>query len=252
MTSIGSWMHLPSPDVAELMGDAGFDWVVVDMEHSSTSHQSLPDLFRAISLNGTRPYCRIRLPEADLAVQALEAGAEGIIIPNVEDAYMLREIKHKMTYPPTGLRGVGFNRANGYGKYFSNYLMLKPVIVPMIENVTAIPELGHICNEGVDAVMIGPYDLSASLGKPGDFESNSFQQAIATIMGLCKKYNTPLGIHVVEPDKRLLQARIEQGFKFIAYSSDVVMLQDQLRSFGDHLHSDVHHNYTSADKSQTR
>ena len=228
--SIGSWMHLPSTDVAEMMGDAGFDWVAVDMEHGSISHQTLPDLFRAISLGGTRPYCRIRLPEPDLAVQALEAGAEGIIIPNIEDAYQLREIKHRMTYPPTGLRGVGFNRANGYGKYFSNYLMLKPVIVPMIENVTAIPELGHICNEGVDAVMIGPYDLSASLGKPGDFNSNSFQQALATIMGLCKKYNTPRGIHVVEPDNELLQARIEQGFKFIAYSSDAVMLQAQLRS----------------------
>ena len=239
--SIGSWMHLPSTDVAEMMGDAGFDWVAVDMEHGSISHQTLPDLFRAISMNGTRPFCRIRLPEADLAVQALEAGAEGIIIPNVQDAYQLREIKHKMTYPPTGFRGVGFNRANGFGKYFANYLMLKPVIVPMIENVTAIPELGHICNEGVDAVMIGPYDLSASLGKPGDFESNSFQQALATIMGLCKKYNTPIGIHCVEPDQRLLQARIQQGFKFIAYSSDAVMLQDQLQSVCIQQHLGDHH-----------
>ena len=229
--SIGSWMHLPSSDVAEMMGDAGFDWVAVDMEHGSISAQELPNLFRAITLGGTTPLCRIRIPEADLAVQALEAGAEGIIVPNTLDAYMLQEIKQSMHYPPTGLRGLGYSRGNGYGKYVQQQLMMKPLLIPIVENVSAIPELGHICNLGVDAVFIGPYDLSASLGKAGDFECAPFKEAIESIKFFCKQHNTPLGIHTVFPDKQLLNDRIKEGFQFISYSADIVMLQDHLQSW---------------------
>ena len=249
--SIGSWMHTGSSDIAEMMGDAGFDWVAIDLEHSSTEHHQLPDMFRALQLGNTIPLVRIAKPEADDATKVLEAGAKGIIIPNVTSYYDYLHIKHKTTYPPTGLRGVGFNRSNMYGKYFLDYIKFKPILIPMIENVVVIEELDKICKEEPDAVFIGPYDLSASLGKPGEFESEEYKQALSTIIDICNKNNIPAGIHQVNPDKEKLEEKINQGFKFIAYSSDVVMLQDQLQSIGDHLRSDDHHNYTSVNKSQT-
>ena len=229
--SIGSWMHLPSSEVAEMMGDAGFDWVAVDMEHGCIAHHQLPDLFRALQLGNTVPLCRIATPEADLAIQALEAGAKGIIAPNISDRYQYLDIKHRINYPPTGLRGVGFNRANGYGKYFEDYLNFQPLLVPMIENVDAIGELKYICEEKPDAVFIGPYDLSASLGIAGQFDNDHYKHAVQTISGITMKYDVPLGIHTVQPDRKLLDEKRDAGFKFISYSADVVMLQHQLQSW---------------------
>ena len=235
-TSVGGWIQLANTDVAEMMGDAGFDWVCVDMEHSPITRSDLPDLFRAITLGGTSPFCRIRLPEPDLAVEALEAGAEGIIVPNVVDAYQLREIKNMMHYPPKGFRGLGYCRGNMYGKYLEQHLMMNPILVPMIENASAIPSLPYICREGIDALFIGPYDLSASLGKAGDFDCPEFQSALDQIKFYAKEYQVPLGIHQVQPDGLELLEKRDEGYQFIAYSADIVMLQSCLRSFRAPLH----------------
>jgi len=228
-TSLGGWMQLANTDVAEMMGDAGFDWVCIDMEHSPITRSDLPDLFRAITLGGTSPFCRIRLPEPDLAVEALEAGAEGIIVPNVVDAYQLREIKNMMHYAPKGFRGLGYCRGNMYGKYLKQHLLMNPLLVPMIENASAIPSLPYICREGIDALFIGSYDLSASIGKAGDFDCPEFKSAIDQIKYYAKEYNVPLGIHQVAPDRLEMLQKEEDGYQFIAYSADIVMIQTCLR-----------------------
>ena len=225
--SIGSWMQTSSAEIAEIIGDAGFDWVAVDMEHSSIARHQLPDIFRALQLGNTAPFVRIARPESHLAIQALEAGAKGIIVPNISDGWQIEAIKNHITYPPDGTRGVGFNRANGYGKYFRDYLKFEPILVAMIEHHSSIEEVKNICKH-VDAILIGPYDLSASLGEAGDFDSKQFKQALATIHGLCKHENTPIGMHVVEPSKEKLQQFIDNGYRFISYSTDTVILESAL------------------------
>lgn len=228
-TTIGSWMQLANADVAEMMGDAGFDWICVDMEHSTITRSDLPDLFRAISLGGTTPIVRLKVSDPDLATEALEAGAEGIIAPNIYDPDQVRELKNAMRYPPKGFRGLGYCRGNGYGKYYKDNLDFDPLIIPMIENATAIPMIPFIFQEGVDALFIGPYDLSASLGIAGQFENTAYTHALDQIKFYCKEYKVPLGIHQIEPDREALDRLRDEGFRFISYSGDILMLQNHLK-----------------------
>ena len=118
--SIGTWQQIPHPSISEILGNAGFDWVAVDLEHGSVGVHQLPDLFRAIELGGSLPLARIAMASEKDCRQALDAGAGGVIIPMVRNAQQLEELIAVCQWPPTGTRGVGFCRANLYGKYFEN------------------------------------------------------------------------------------------------------------------------------------
>ena len=119
-SSIGSWIQIPDSSIAEIMGQSGYDWVAVDMEHGSISLCQLPDLFRALELGNTLPLARIAQGEAKDCKQALDAGAGGLIIPMVESAEQLQKVVQYSSWPPSGMRGVGFSRANLFGNIFLN------------------------------------------------------------------------------------------------------------------------------------
>ena len=106
--SIGSWMQIPHASVAEIMGQAGYDWVAVDMEHGAVSASQLPDLFRALELGGTLPLARLAQGHPKDCKQALDAGAGGVSVPMVESAQQLKEVRDACRWPPAGTRGVGF------------------------------------------------------------------------------------------------------------------------------------------------
>ncbi|MBF0292865.1 MAG: 2,4-dihydroxyhept-2-ene-1,7-dioic acid aldolase [Nitrospinae bacterium] len=225
--SIGSWMQIPHPSVAEIMGQAGYDWVAVDMEHGSIGVQQLPDIFRALELGGTLPLARIAQGETKDCKQALDAGAGGVIVPMIESAEQLTKARDACRWAPAGSRGVGFSRANLFGKNFESYNeeAQAPLLVAMIEHARAVENLADILQvEGLDAVMIGPYDLSASMGLTAQFESPKFMAAMERIRILCAQYDIPCGAHVVAPDVDVLKRRIAEGYRFIAYSIDAVFL----------------------------
>lgn len=229
--SIGSWLQIPHSSIAEIIGKAGYDWVVVDMEHGSISLNQLPDLFRALELGNTLPLVRIAQSEAKDCKQALDAGAGGLIVPMVESAKQLQNVINYASWPPKGTRGVAFSRANLFGKKFKKYLeeSQKPLIVAMIENVNALDELDDILNVGgLDAILIGPYDLSASMGLTSDFESKSFLDAMRKIKTKAEKAKIPCGIHIVQPDVEDLKKKISYGYRFIAYSIDAVFLNESV------------------------
>jgi 2-dehydro-3-deoxyglucarate aldolase len=225
--SIGSWIQIPHSSVAEIMGQAGYDWVAVDMEHGAIAVHQLPDLFRALELGGTLPLVRLAHGQPKDCKHALDAGAGGVIVPMVESAEQLIAVRNACRWPPSGTRGVGFSRANLFGKYFETYHeeAQAPLLVAMIENIFAVDCLEDILSvEGLDAILIGPYDLSASMKITAQFEDPAFIAAIERIRTLCFKSNTPCGIHVVLPDVDVLKLRIKEGYKFIAYSIDSVFL----------------------------
>ena len=227
--SIGSWIQIPNASVAEIMGQSGFDWVAVDIEHGSISTYLLPDLFRALELGNTLPLARLAQGSDKDIKEALDAGAGGIIVPMVESGNQLKDIRKASCWPPLGSRGVGFSRANLYGKYFNEYKKesQQPLLIAMIESEKAIKNLESILSvEGLDAILIGPYDLSASMGVIGDFSNQKFVNTIDQILKLSNKYKITAGIHIVEPSKIELEKKIEEGYKFIAYSLDSVMLLD--------------------------
>jgi 2-dehydro-3-deoxyglucarate aldolase len=227
--SIGSWMQISNSSVAEIMGQSGYDWVAVDLEHGSFSTHQLPDLFRALELGMTIPLARIAQGHPKDCKQALDAGACGVIVPMIESITQLEQVRDACCWPPSGKRGVGFSRANLFGQFFDQYAeeAQAPILVAMIENIDAIDKLESILQvQGLDAVMIGPYDLSASMGLTAKFEHPDFQQAMNFIRTLANKTNIPCGVHVVSPSEKELQQRLDEGYRFLAYSIDAVFLRD--------------------------
>ncbi len=230
--SIGSWMQIPHTSIAEIIGQAGYDWVAVDMEHGSISSHQLPDLFRAIELGNTLPLARVAQGKEKDCKQALDAGAGGLIIPMVESAKQLKEIVNFSAWPPSGNRGVAFSRANLFGKNFQEYIeeAQKPLIIAMIENINALDELDDILEvAGLDAILIGPYDLSASMGLTAKFDEQEFLDVMQKIKAKADKAEIPCGVHVVEPDESELKKKIVDGYRFIAYSIDSVVMEKFIR-----------------------
>mgnify|MGYP001210136320 CR=1 FL=1 len=231
--SVGSWIQIPHASIAEIMGQAGYDWIAVDLEHGSISPHQLPDLFRAIELGSCLPLARVALGTTKDCKQALDAGAGGIIIPMVSSARQLELVIESICWPPTGKRGVGFSRANLFGEHFSDYLKeaQSPIIVAQIEHIDAVNNLKQILNvDGVDAFIIGPYDLSCSMGIPGEFENPKFIQTIDKIILIANEVGVTSGLHVVEPNTIELNNAIAVGHKFIAYSVDIRMLDVAARN----------------------
>lgn len=226
--SIGSWMQIPHASVAEIMGQAGYDWIAVDMEHGAVSLHQLPDLFRALELGNTLPLVRLAQGHTKDCKQALDAGAGGVIVPMVENAEQLMEVRDVCRWPPAGKRGVAFSRANLFGRYFGDYFeeAQQPLLIAMIEHYLAVENLDSILSvEGLDAVLIGPYDLSASMGITAQFTNPDFELTIQEILALSKQHSIAAGIHVVEPSEAELRQRIDDGYHFLAYSIDSVMLR---------------------------
>lgn len=237
--TVGSWLQLPSPDVAELMARSGYDWLAVDMEHGSFGPSVLPDVFRAIECGGAVPFAR--LPQADKVwiKIALEAGAQGLIFPMIESGEQLEAAINLATYPgqdfwreglepAPAYRGVGFCRANAFGKNFDFYrekIAPEIILVAQIENYLAIKDLPNIlAHKRLDAIMVGPYDLSGSMGITGEFDNPRFKEAMTQIGQACKKYGVRMGLHIVQPDPVALRREIANGCQFVAYGIDTVFL----------------------------
>lgn len=226
--TVGSWMQLPSASVAEIMGRGGFDWVAIDLEHGSFAIESLPDICRALELGGTVPFVRVAQNGCKDIKQAIEAGAKGIIVPMIETRVEMEQAVAWAKYPPEGRRGVGYSRANLFGKSFKEYftsINRELVMVAQIESISAARVLDEILIvPGVDALLIGPYDLSASMGITGQFDHPEFAATLALVRQKAKQHAVPMGLHIVQPDTAVLHAKIAEGYQFIAYGIDAVFL----------------------------
>ena len=231
--SVGSWLQIPHPSIAEIMGQSDYDWVAVDMEHGAISSHQLPDLFRALELGETLPLARLIQGGVNECKQALDAGAGGVIVPMVESAEQLELVRDACRWPSSGTRGVGFSRANLFGKYFDQYVeeAQAPLLVAMIEHVRAVDNLESILKvEGLDAILIGPYDLSASIGLTADFEHPEFIRLMKIICRKAESNNIASGVHVVKPYEGEIRRSIANGYRFIPYSIDAAFLVESCRN----------------------
>jgi len=227
--TIGSWLQIPSPEVAEIMGRAGYDWVAVDMEHGLFTRTGLADVCRAVELGGAAPFARVAEATKSEIKGALEAGAQGIIFPMIESRHQLDDAISWALYPDGGgSRGVGFCRANLYGKDLAAYrggAAKDLILVAQIEHIRTLEELPRILTHSrLDAIMVGPYDLSGSMGLTGRFEHPDFTEAMKRIEDACARHGSNMGTHVVDPDPKVLAERVRQGYRFIAYGIDAVFL----------------------------
>tara|TARA_B100000767_G_C19758383_1_gene534042 strand:+ start:1836 stop:2606 length:771 start_codon:yes stop_codon:yes gene_type:complete len=226
--TIGSWISLGHPAIAEIMSGAGYDWLVVDLEHSTISIDQAGELIRTIDLAGSSPLVRLTSNTSDQIKRVMDAGAHGIIVPMVNCAEDAISAVASTRYGPEGHRGVGLARAQMYGAGFSDYLEWQrdsSIVIVQIEHKDAIGNLEEILSvPGVDGFIIGPYDLSCSLGIPGEFDKPEFKSAMKLILEKGLNMKSPAGLHIVEPNLTLLNETIAKGYSFIAYSVDVRML----------------------------
>lgn len=233
-TYLGSWLTLSSPAIAEIMADAGFDWLCVDLEHTTTDFKEAQLLIMAIQSKGLKAFVRVGENSPLIIKRVLDAGADGIIVPSVNSAEEAKRAVEAVRYPPLGKRGVGLARAQEYGFGFESYRdhKIKDIkLIVQIEHISAINELDAIIQtEGVDGTFIGPYDLSGSLGKPGQWEEPEVRDALKIYEATARKYNKWMGFHVVQPDYNLVIEKISLGYNFIAFGFDAMFLGTMIRN----------------------
>jgi 2-dehydro-3-deoxyglucarate aldolase len=227
---IGSWINTGSQIVAEIMSQSGFDFLTLDAEHSPIDTPQIHSLVQAIKAGSNQCAPIARVPKSDyyLIKRYLDAGITGIIAPLVNTREDAEELISATKYPPLGNRGVGYCAANQYGSNIiesletSNNSILSVVQiehqkgVENIDDILSVPE--------IDAVFIGPYDLSASLGIPGEFDDPKYIEARDKIFNSCKQHSIPIGIHVVQPNVDEFVDYAKKGYKLIAYSLDITIL----------------------------
>ena len=239
---VGSWMALANEGIAEILCDAGYRWLAIDLEHSSTSLRETERLIRIIDAHGVTPLVRVSGLDATQIKRVMDAGAHGLIVPMVTREADVEAVVSAMHYPPRGHRGVGLGRAQGYGEAFDTYrswLAESAVLIPQIEHVDALEHVDAIAaHPAVDALFVGPYDLTASMGCPGQFDSAQYHEALSVIRTAAERHKIPAGIHVVEPDPVALRSVIQDGYRFVAYSVDFRMVASEAKKGLDAVHEE--------------
>ena len=232
--SIGSWITLNHFSIIEIMAEAGFDWLCVDLEHSVIDYYDAEILIATIQAKGIKPYVRVGQNNELVIKRVLDAGAEGIIVPMVNSQKDALRAVASIKYPPQGSRGVGLGRAQNYGFNFEEYASSADrdiAIIVQIEHIEAIHNLEEILSvDQIDASIIGPYDLSGSIGKPGQFEDDDVKEAILNYEKISKKFDKPFGYHIIKPDHKLLIEKIKKGYSFLAFSLDTLFLGTMVRA----------------------
>jgi 2-keto-3-deoxy-L-rhamnonate aldolase RhmA len=219
----GTWIVLGSSLAAEIAGNAGFDWVVLDMEHGMGHNDSL--LFQLQALEGTPavPIVRVAWNDAVLIKQVLDLGPAGVMVPYVNSADEARRAVQSMRYPPQGARGVSpYTRAAKFGQEFKDYYAAaneRLLCITQIETAEAVANAEKIAAvDGVDVLFVGPLDLSIGLGVMLQFDHPSFCGALDRVAAACRNAGKVAGTLLVDPSA--VEGTVDRGFTFVGLGSD--------------------------------
>jgi len=222
---VGTILSLAAPEVAEIMAASGYDWLFLETEHAPLGPL---DLQRMIMAAGEVP-CVVRLPNHDeISIKrALDAGAAGIIVPQVNTASQVEAIVGYAKFPPTGRRGVGVTRANGYGYAVGEHVARAneaSAIIVQAEHIDAVHHIEEIVRvPGLDCVFVGPYDLSASLGKLGRLDDPEVVAAIDHVARVTREAGLAVGFFATTPEAVL--PRLAAGFSLVVCGVDTMFLR---------------------------
>lgn len=233
---VSTLISLPSPEIVELLSKANFDWLFIDGEHGPFTTLQMQRMLQSAS--NSCP-CMIRVPSYDIVPikQALDIGATGIIVPQIKTAEQARAAVQAAKYPPDGIRGIGLARAHEYGRSFTDYLASAnedTCVVIQAETSEAVDNIEEIVAvSGVDAILIGPYDLSANLGYTGIVNHHEVLAAIKKIEYACKAANVKLGYFGVST--QAVCPYIKKGFTLITIGVDSLFLQSSAQQIHEEL-----------------
>jgi len=228
----GSWLSVAHPTVAEVMGLGGFDWLAVDMEHGIVGLEAAQTLIQVLA--GTPAASVVRVPwnEPVVVKQVLETGPEGIMFPQVNTREQAEAAMRSVMYPPEGIRGIGCQRAAGFGAWFEDYLKTanqEQLVIMQIEHVQSVENIDGILQvPGLDVVFLGANDLSASMGLLGQPSHPRVQEAIRHVLTASRKAGVAAGLMAADAEDA--NRRFREGFQFVGIGHDVGHLSATCRN----------------------
>lgn len=234
--SIGTWMSMAHVSIAEILTSAGYDWVVIETEHTAIDVSEVLKLIIAIEGRGGVPLVRLAWNDPIQCKAVLDSGAAGVIVPMINTRADAELAVKSAKYPPLGFRGVGLARAQGYGQNFTEYVREAndaTLLMVQIEHIDAVRNIEDILSvPGIDGTFIGPYDLSLSMGIPGQLQHPDLVAAKKRVLDATLARGIVAGMHLVHPDRAPdeIERCVLDGYRFIALGTDILFLGDSARA----------------------
>ncbi len=225
---VGAWLSIGHPTVAEVTAAQGFDFVLIDTEHTSIGLETLENMSRGVEAAEGTAETVVRVPSNDPVriKRVLDIGVTGVMVPMVESADEAEQVVDAVRYPPSGIRGVASGRAAEYGDDFQEYVESANSSITTVVQIETKDGLEHAeeiaAVDGIDALFVGPADLSANLGIFAEWENDSLEDAIQTVIDAGDAADLPVGTLVVNPDD--IDRRVEQGFDYLIVGKDTSLL----------------------------
>ncbi|WP_339105867.1 aldolase/citrate lyase family protein [Haloterrigena salinisoli] len=228
--SVGTWISIGSPAVAEVTASLDLDFVAIDVEHTTIGLETVENMVRGIEATDSETASIVRVPWNDNVYlkRILDIGVDGVLVPMIETAEEARELVEAVRYPPAGGRGIGSGRASEYGSNFQNYVENAEdsfVTIAQIESQRGVENAREIASvDGIDAIFLGAADLSGSLDVFAEWESDVLNRHIEQAVAISDEVDIPIGTLVT--DKGGIERRVRQGFDFFAVGKDTAVLAD--------------------------
>jgi len=228
----GTFLNLGSSLTAEIAGRAGFDWVLIDLEHGAGDYQNLVVQLQAIEGTPAAAIVRIAWNDPVLFKRVLDLGPSGVMVPYVQTMEEAKRAVAAMRYPPVGIRGVAsMNRACGFGPDFEQYFNSANdglLLIVQIETQLAVDNAAEIAAvQGVDVLLVGPLDLSVNMGLVRQFDHPKFRGALARVATACRQHNKAAGV-MLSKEEQILAAKAD-GFTFLGLGSDGALIAEGMR-----------------------
>jgi 2-keto-3-deoxy-L-rhamnonate aldolase RhmA len=228
----GLWVTLESASISEMAAALGLDWIVIDAEHGHLDWRDILEHVRATVRSDTVALVRIAELNSSLVKRALDIGADGVVVPWIESAEQLKQALACAKYPPEGLRGIGAERATGWGQCFAQHTQEANehvLVVPIIETVTAGRNMAELCHvPGADVFFFGPADYSSTAGYRGQWEGPGVAAELVTLKDKLRAAGKHCGIIGVSPEN--LVERRAQGFRVLGIGADAGLLLRSLHA----------------------
>ena len=239
----GAWTSVPHPSVAEMFGlMMKPDFIGIDIEHTCVGLEGVLQIMTAGQATGTCMIPRVASHEGIVMRRLLDAGADGIMVPMVTSRKEVDQIIQSCKYPPIGKRSFGVSRAQGYGGCYDDYTKSwneRSILMIQIESIAGVEAADEILScEHVDGVMIGPYDISGSLGVPGKLNDPKVLKACDRVLSACERHKKSCGTQIVEPTEENVHDAFKAGYTFAVLSSDLFLMwkwSEKMKRLTDHL-----------------
>jgi len=222
------WTSLAHPSITEMFCRTGFNFIGIDIEHSTISQEQSQRIIAACHANGINCLPRIASHNGEMIKRLLDSGADGIIVPMVSTPGEVEQIIDWCYYPPDGKRSFGIARAQGYGFDFDQYVQQwnsSCSVIIQIESVQGVENIDELlAYDQIQGAMVGPYDLSGSLGVPGELNHSLVIEASKKVIEACARHGKACGTQIIEPNEKNIQPAFDSGFTFTVLASDIFAL----------------------------